>query len=103
MLWLKTSKIRGDSKSERDKIRDLWGSAIAVRLLETKTQELIGQVVWVGKESHNILKESLKSVEIILKWVSEKYFLNSGPEEKRLIFQSKEGFLCHKRFRFLSY
>jgi len=44
MLWFKTAKIRGNSKTECDKIRDLRGSALALGVLETKTQELIGQV-----------------------------------------------------------
>lgn len=36
MLWLTTAKVRGDSKTECDQIRDLWGSAVALRVLETK-------------------------------------------------------------------
>jgi len=104
MLCLKTAKVRSDSKTKCDKIRDLWGFAIALKVSETKTQELTGQVAWAGEESHNILEENWrKSGEIVLQWVSEKYFMNSGPEEKRFMVRSKGGVLCHKRFRFLTY
>jgi hypothetical protein len=99
MSWLKTAIVRGDSNTESDKIRDLWGSATALSVSETKTQELIGQVAWVGEESYNILKENLKIGEIVLQWDSEKYFVNPGPEEKRLVIRSKEGVMCYKRFR----
>jgi len=44
MLCLKTAKVRSDSKTKCDKIRDLWGFAIALKVSETKTQELTGQV-----------------------------------------------------------